>query len=67
MTLNEAILSLRHKGLPHPSPISVFWVYEENEGRFWAGAHFDRRFHELLAMQKAIKTATLCNKAHSNI
>lgn len=55
MTLEQAIFKLHRKGLPYPSAISVFFLYNQKEGIYYAGQDFENRFLELLKMQKTIQ------------
>lgn len=55
MTLNEAILDLQSKGLPYPSPFSVFFLYTKIGNLFDQGDNFDNNFNELVEVQKTIQ------------
>jgi hypothetical protein len=55
MTLNEAIFDLHRKGLPCPSAISVFFLYQRKENCYAEDENFDFKFNELLEIQKTIQ------------
>ncbi len=54
MTLSEAMFDLQKKGLPYPSPLSVFFLYNKNGDNYQKNEGFEARFNELLKMQKTI-------------
>lgn len=55
MTLDQAIFELHRKGLPCPSAISVFFLYNQKEGCYYADQDFEIKFSELLKVQKTIQ------------
>lgn len=55
MTLDQAIFELHRKGLPCPSAISVFFLYDKKEGGYYADKDFEIKFCELLKVQKTIQ------------
>jgi hypothetical protein len=54
MTLDEAIFDLHHQGLPHPTAISVLFLYEKTADCYRKGDNFDFKFNELLKIQHTI-------------
>jgi hypothetical protein len=54
MTLDEAIFDLRQHGLPCPSAISVFFLYNKKEDDYYRDNDFEVKFSELLNLQKNI-------------
>lgn len=55
MTLNDAIFDLLQKGLPAPSAISVFFLYQKMESGYYRDDSFELKFNELLKVQKTIQ------------
>jgi hypothetical protein len=55
MTLNQALFILHEKGLPNPSPISVFFLYTKVGDAYHPDHNFDIKFAELLGMQHSIQ------------
>ncbi len=55
MTLNEAIFDLQNQGLPHPTAISVLFLYEKNADSYHKGKDFDFKFNALLKIQHTIE------------
>jgi hypothetical protein len=55
MTLDEAISDLHQQGLPCPSAISVFFLYQKKETCYFKDESFDIKFNELLKVQKTIQ------------
>jgi hypothetical protein len=55
MTLDEAIFDLHLKGLPCPSAISVFFLYDKRGDCYRKDNDFEIKFTELLKVQKTIQ------------
>lgn len=55
MTLSEAMLDLQSKGLPYPSPFSVFLLYYKTDDLYTKGDDFEDNFCELVEVQKTIQ------------
>jgi hypothetical protein len=55
MTLDDAIFDLHQKGLPSPSAISVFFLYQKINDRYRRDDNFEIKFNDLLIMQKTIQ------------
>ncbi|MEY4768917.1 MAG: hypothetical protein RL637_1556 [Pseudomonadota bacterium] len=62
MTLDQAIFELRAKGLPFPSAISVFLLYQKVDEDYRKGRCFEKKFTELLKIQQTIQQAYIENK-----
>jgi hypothetical protein len=54
MTLDQAIFDLQEKGLPCPSAISVFILYERKEDCYYECDDFKFKFNDLVSLQKTI-------------
>ncbi len=54
MTLEEAIFDLQSLGLPHPTAISVLFLYEKNGDCYQKGGDFEVKFNALLKIQRSI-------------
>jgi hypothetical protein len=56
MTMNEAIIELKEKGLPFRSPISVLILYDKKDDGYNQGNGFVKDFLTLLEVQKTIQS-----------
>lgn len=55
MNMNEAIIELKEKGLPFPSPISVLLLYDKKNDCYQQKIGFVNDFFTLLEVQKTIQ------------
>jgi hypothetical protein len=55
MTLDQAIFDLQQKGLPCPSAISVFFLYNRIGDCYNKDESFEVNFSELLKVQQTIQ------------
>ena len=59
MTFNEAMLELYLKGLPYPSPFSVFFLYSKVGDCYRRTDKFDDNFRGLLEIQQLVQKSKL--------